>query len=201
MHRLKAAAAAATTLLRLIFQCHNIAHTRPSPQNLSHLFFSFASHTRRGEEESGLLQETRLARRPATSPPQAMISLATSPNPESPLSWPGNRVEASPRLQSGGKQSYKAVIIRGERQIERKRGLVCWQEARLQIDPLVCNHQTDRVATRQASRQAGRQGTQPTQLHQPSPQHAPCNFPQTCKEIPNNNNNNRPAKKEIDKQE
>ena len=209
--RLKASAATRLLLL-LIFQCHNIAHARPCFLHFSHsplLPARFASDKInkvtiwaslfRPEEDfqsglSGWSQASNLS---------SSGHEATSHNTESPAaaSWPvGNRAARPARgcylHLYGGKQSYKALIIRGG---ERQRGIQKEREARC-------------VGKRQGWRSIpcnGRQGqgqgnpTRAAQLHQPSPQPAPsCNFPQTSQEIANINKQigDQPMNKQINKQ-
>ena len=154
--RLKASAATRLLLL-LIFQCHNIAHARPCFLHFSHsplLPARFASDKInkvtiwaslfRPEEDfqsglSGWSQASNLS---------SSGHEATSHNTESPeaASWPavGNRAARPARgcylhlyrgkaiIQSSDNQRRR----KAERHPERERGPVCWQEARLKIDPV-----------------------------------------------------------------
>ena len=139
--RLKASAATRLLLL-LIFQCHNIAHARPCFLHFSHsplLPARFASDkTHQSHDLSLSLQARRrfpvwplrLVLRPATSPPQAMKQPLTTlshqrqgrPAGQSATELRGQS-EAAICIYTGGKQSYKALIIRGG---ERQRGI--WKE-------------------------------------------------------------------------
>ena len=83
----------------------------------SHLFASPASDNLiEGQKNPSLAsKKSGWLLRPATSPPQAM-SLATSLSHQQ-QQLGGNRAEAEAAIW--GKQSYKAVIIRGERRLDR----------------------------------------------------------------------------------
>ena len=137
------ASAATRLLLLLIFQCHNIAHARPCFLHFSHspllpLKIRLWQNSSKSQSEPLSLQARRfpvwplrLVLRPATSPPQAMKQPLTTlshqrqgrPAGQQSATELRGQSEAAICIYTGGKQSYKALIIRGG---ERQRGI--WKE-------------------------------------------------------------------------
>ena len=156
--RLKASAATRLLLL-LIFQCHNIAHARPCFLHFSHspllplkirLWQTHQSHN------LGLSLQARRrfpvwplrlvsGQQPLLLRPWSNLSQhwVTSGRGGQLASSRQQSCEASSRLLSASIRG-KAIIQssdnqrrrKAERHPERERGPVCWQEARLKIDPV-----------------------------------------------------------------
>ena len=159
LHRLKAAAAA-TTLLRLIFQCHNIAHTRPSPSKpLSPLFQLRLSHSQR---------RRRIWPPPRNQVGQTASNLASSGH-DQPCNLPQPWVTTQlARQQSRGQSEAaiggKAIIQscdnqrrKADREEERPGVLARGKAA----DRSPGMQPPDRQGCHQAGRQAGRAPNQP----------------------------------------
>ena len=134
-------------------------HARPCFFHLSPLCQPclWQSHRRPEEPEPGL-EEIRLAAEASNLSSSGHEPCNLS---ESPAAAAGRQQgRGQPEAAIWGKQSYKAVIIRGERRLDRERGPVCWQEARLQIDPLLCSWTGLPAATRHQAEGRGRQPAQ-----------------------------------------